>query len=342
MQNALISQNLHDEAALERLRRSILTAGPDRDLVYEQHPVVNDSAIISTKSIQLAYDIVVKSIVHRQPGTCFIGDFRVGKTKAIEKIINELRETFPTLPVGRVIAKNHDPYTEKTFYTDLLGDYKHGGAYSGTTIDRRKRLRMLIEAHAQQYTSDRYLLIVDEAQNWDQMQWNLLRDLTNDLSMVNIRVLTVAFGHPELLVIRAKLISLRRSDLIGRFLLKPYLFEGLMSVKGLQETLSAYDDADHFCYPLNSQISYSEFFMPKAWETGWRLANEANLFWTALNHVASRVNQQVNHVGMNWIGGAIRNFLFVGAENDCIGFAGSAENWITAVESCDYESSLIL
>lgn len=333
----------HDllDVASETLRLSILVPGAERDLVYENHPVVKDNAIIATKSVQLAYDIMVKNIVHRQPGTCFIGDFRVGKTKAIEKIVNELSETFPKLPVGKVSAKGHDPYTEKTFFTDLLADFKHGAANTGTTIERRNRLRMAIETHAHRLNSDQYLLMVDEGQNWDERQWHLLRDLTNDLAISNIRVLTATFGHPELLNIRSKLIIRRRTDLIGRFLLRPYQFRGLNSVQELQETLSAYDDIGSCSYPFNSNISYSEFFMPHAWETGWRLKHEANLLWTALAHVASRVNQQVTQVGMNWVGGAVRNFLFSCADNDCVGFSGTVEGWISAVESCDYESSLI-
>jgi len=330
-----------DITELLNFRRRVLTPGPERDILYEQHPVVVDGAIVATSSVRNTYDIVVNAIVHRRPGTCIIGDFRVGKTKAIEKIVSELMQTFPDLPIGIVVAKSHDPYTEKTFYTDFLGDFKHGGANTGTTMDRRNRVRMVMEADSRRSKSDKYLLMVDEGQNWDEQQWHLLRDLTNDLDMGKIRVLTVTFAHPELLNIRDSLINKRRTDLIGRFLLNPYQFTGLSSVKELRETLGAYDDGKNYSYPINSGISYSEFFLPKAWDSGWRLANEDEFFWSALAYIASRLNKQVGQVGMNWIGGAIRCFLFSMADKDCVGFKDSLEDWISAVESCDFESSLI-
>lgn len=324
----------------EQLRRRILLPGTERDHFYEIHPVVTDQAIIATKPIQQCYDLVVKNIIHRQPGTCLIGEFRTGKSKAIEKISNELKLTFPKLPVDKVVAKGHDPYTEKTFFTDLLSDFKHGGANTGTTIDRRNRLLMTIEARAKRQPSDRYLLIVDEAQNWNEIQLQLLRDISNDLKTANITLITVMFAHPALLNLRSKLINYRRTDLIGRFLLSPYEFKGLSNVDELTDTLRAYDDSIHYEYPPRSRISYSEFFMPLAWESGWRLATEAEFFWSALTHVASRVNHTINSIGMNWVGGSIRNFLFSQSIQDYVGYQGNPDTWLEAVESSDYESSL--
>lgn len=329
------------DAELQRMRTLALFPGSERDLLYEQHPVVKDEFIVATQPIQQAYDIVVKCIVHRQPGTCLIGEFRVGKTSAIKLIKYELMQTFPNLPIGNIIAKGHDPYTEKTFFTDILSDYQHGGACTGTTMERRNRLRTLIEFEARHHNSDKYLLMVDEGQNWNEMQWNLLRDLTNDLQMVNVSVLTVTFGHPELLTVRGKLMRRQRTDLIGRFLLKPYQFKGLSSATELEEALNAYDNSDQYQYPANSNISYAEFLMPKAWGSGWRMANEANLLWSALTHVAKRLNHQPSQVGMNWVGGAIRNFLFASSDEDCVGFRGTLDDWVSAVEASDYESSII-
>lgn len=325
----------------DRLRELALNPGPERDLLYEQHPVVLNAVKIATKPVQEAYDIISQVVVHRDPGTCLIADFRFGKTTTVAKIIEGLSETFPNLSVGRVIAKGHDISTERMFYTDLLTDFKHSGARTGTTSDRRSRILNLILALAKRKNSDRYLLLVDEGQNWGEMELQILRDLTNDLQAADLTVITVIFGHPELYNIRSRLLNLRRTDLIGRFLLTPREFRGLRDRDELVHTLQAYDDPLQHQYPLRSDISYSEFFMPVAWRSGWRLVQEADEMWDALSRIAVHANRSAKNIGMNWIGGSVRNFLFSQASQDGSGFAGKPSVWTEAVEASGYEASLV-
>jgi hypothetical protein len=313
----------------------------DRARLYEDHPVVRNTAMIATRPVREAYDVVTRAIVHHDPGTCLIGEFRLGKTTTLVKIAETLEQTFPGLPVGRVNAKGHDKPSEKVFYTDILTDYNHGGARTGTTSDRRTRVLNLLRAHAAQRSSNRYLLLVDEGQNWGESELQVLRDLSNDLQRQGVDMVTVMFGHPEMHHIRSRLLARGRTDLIGRFLLTPCEFRGMRNRDDLTHCLQAYDEAKQHEFPQGSGICYSAFFLPQAWGRGWRLAEEGPRFWNAISRVAARCGRTPNNIGMSWITGAIRNFFFSQTPMDGLGFVGTQDAWDVAVEHSGYEASLV-
>jgi len=322
-------------------RRSALEAGVARDHFYENHPVTRNEAEVATPPLQDAYATCEGVVVHRDPGTCLLGAFRIGKTTAITVIVRQLSKTFPKLPVGIAVAKHHDNFTQGTFFSDLLHDFDHAGALSGTAQQKRLRVFNMMLAQARQMGSDRYLLIVDEGQNWGELQWTWLRDFANDLHAKHIRLITLTFGQTtETQMLRQRLLSRGRTDLVGRFLLSPREFRGLRDEAELRTTLEAYDDPQQCEYPVGSGISYSEFYMPVSWRGGWRMAHEATAMWTEFKNVAARSNHAANNIGMNWIGGAIRNFLFSGMADDGVGFRGTPQSWAIAVQATGYESTL--
>lgn len=331
-----------ERATAQRLiRRSTLEPGEARDKLYEQHPVTKNEVAVATPPLKEAYDIIQDVVVHRDPGTCLLGEFRVGKTTTIACTIRQLSHTFPKLPVGLALAKGHDAFTQGTFFSDLLQDFNHGGALRGTALEKRTRCLNMLLGQARQLSSDRYLLLVDEGQNWGEAQWTWLRDLANDLANKQVRLITVIFGqNADLTKLRLVLISRSRMDLVGRFLLNPREFRGLRDVGELEETLEAYDDPGQNSFPIGSDISYSEFFMPQAYKGGWRLSQEAECMWDEFRKVAQRSGKLAGNIGMNWIGGALRNFLFAQSLNDAPGYAGTPDNWAMAVLASGYEATL--
>lgn len=327
--------------AIASIREAALSPGYERDVLYEEHPIVKNAARIATLPLRETYDVVAQTIVHRDTGTCLIGDFRMGKTTAQAIIVDTLRDTFPNLPVGRVIAKGHDVSTEKGFYTDLLVDFGHDSARVGTASERRMRIFTAVLAQARQQKSSRHLLLVDEGQNWGEAELTYLRDLVNDWQAQSLAVITIIFAHPALEVLRQRLLGKRRTDLIGRFLLSPLEFRGIRDRDELRDTLKAHDDPGRHEYPERSGISYSEFFMPVAWGAGWRLESEVFAMWDAFGRVAARSQRTARNIGMNWVAGAIRNFFFSQAPHDGLGFSATTGIWLEAIEACGYEASLV-
>jgi hypothetical protein len=327
-------------AGRRQVRLSALQAGPARDKLYAEHPVTRNDVAIATPPLKEAYDIIESVIVHRDSGTCLLGEFRVGKTTTIMSTVAQLNETFPDLPVGLVLAKGHDQFTQNAFFSDLLLDFNHLGATKNTALDKRLRCLNMLLGQARQLGSDRYLLLVDEGQNWGEPQWTWLRDLANDLAKNHVRLITVTFGQSELRKVRTALISRNRADIVGRFLLSTYDFRGLRDVAELRETLGAFDDCAQLCYPLDTDIAYSEFFMPEAFRGGWRLGDEAEQMWAEFAKMAQRSGKVARDIGMNWIGGAVRNYLFAESTRDGPGYTGSPDIWAAAVLASGYEATL--
>ena len=62
--------------------------------------------------------------------------------------------------------------------------------------------------------------------------------------------------------------------------------------------------------------------------------------WREFRRVAQRSGREAGNIGMNWIGGAIRNFLFSESMKDGPGYASTPEVWAMAVQASGYESTL--
>lgn len=321
-------------------RNEALTEGAARNAMYARHPVVKNSLRLLTPPVREVYGIAEQVIVHHDPGTCFTAGFRMGKTRGLACVRAELAQTFPDIPTAVLIAKGHDDPREGEFYSDILEDYRNGAARTGKAGDRKNRILALWEAGARAKGNDRYLLFVDEAQNWKEPQLTWLRDLTNVMAERNVEIQTLMFAHRALLTTRTALQSKRRTDLIGRFLLSPREFRGLRDLSELEATLGMFDDPSRHCYPEESGIALAQFFLPKAFQHGWRLRLEARSLWSAMVEVAGRTGQTPGNVGMQWVMSAIRNFLFANIANDSTVFVGTLDAWIYAVEAGGYENSL--
>lgn len=323
------------------LRKSALTPGEERDRLYDEHPLVMNTLCFPTGPVREAYDVVRQVLVHRDPGTCLTAAFRIGKTTAIRAIASQLKKTFPSVPFALVIAREHDKSLERTFFTDILSDFKHAAAASGTTQERRTRVLSTITNEAQRKKSTRFLLLVDEGQNLGESEFTFLRDLTNECQDRGVTVITVIFGHPALLDVRARLVNKRRMDLVARFLLTPRVFRAIQDKEEFFEIFRSYDDPGLLEFPPHSGICASEFFLPNSWGHGWRFEHEAEQAWDSFCRVASTFNVGAGNIGMNWIGGAVRNFIFSQTEIDVEGYASRPEVWRDAVDASGYAASLV-
>ena len=325
---------------LHALRTEALSEGPGRNALYEKHPLVRNKLRMITPPIKKVYSVVEQVIVHHDPGTCFAGAFRMGKSLGLESVRAECARTFPDIPSHILIAKDHLDPNEAEFYGDILEDYRHGGARSGRAGERKKKIFARWEAEARSKASDRYLLFVDEAENWKEQELIWLRDMTNVMEKRNVEIQTLMFGDTALLLRRAELLEQRRTDLIGRFLLSLHEFHGHQGPEDLTETFALLDNAEKYDFPSGSGIAMSQFFLPRAFQNGWRMASEAPTCWAEFVEVASRKGSAAKNVGMQWVMRAIRNFLFAHVSKDSAVFMGTHEEWLLAVEASGFENSL--
>lgn len=304
-----VSQGITGAAENESaIRLQALRPGKARDDAYLSHPMVTGLVEIPTPQIQEAYEAILVAVVKRRPALCFYGDFRVGKSYAISFIQRSLPQSFPSLPIRSVIAKDHEKPTEKALFSDLLFDLGHALHDVGGAPDRRIRLIEHLKAMAESKASNRLLLFIDEAQNYSIKDLTRIRDLVNDIHRFGITLTIIFFGDHKLVEMRAALVSARRKDLLGRFFLAQTEFRPITSVEEVQEILRVIDDPEISSFPIGSCVSYSEFFQQELYGAGWRLANEAPLCWQAFASVARCATSDLQ-VGMQWFMSAVCDFL---------------------------------
>src|SRR3546814_1290838 len=76
------------------------------------------------------------------------------------------------------------------------------------------------------------------------------------------------------------LMTRRQHQILARFLAEPIPFEGCISVDDFRKILRSYDVNSE--YPEGSGLSYTRFFLPKAYQAGFRLTNYSEEIWDAL------------------------------------------------------------
>jgi hypothetical protein len=188
-------------------------------------------------------------------------------------------------------------------------------------------------------------IVGDEMQCVSPDAYSYLIDVTNDLNEMGLRTITLSFGQPELNALRSVLKETHRGDILGRFLSRVFAFEGIGSEAELREVMLFYDDPAEFEYPQASGICFSEFFLPKAYASGWRLASCAASCWEgfrqhAVTRLSSPATVQKLSVGMQWITGALQFSLVNCTDLDAPDLKITSEDWDLAVQSSGFAESL--
>lgn len=323
----------------DELRQAALTNGVERETYLLNHPLNMRPVEVLTKSIEDAYLQVVTAVRYRQLGLCFQAPFRLGKSTAASMIATNIAQVVDNLAVHLTIAKTHEKVTERSFYGDLCDSFMLTN--QGTAEERSGRIRKGVVAACQAAGGTQFLLMIDEGQNWGEKEWEWLRDTGNILLKDNkITLTTVTFGDMRLGPLRTRF-QRTRQDLWGRFMMKSTVFGGIRSMEELAYFLHQLDNAQRYEYPKGSDIAFTEFFFPLAFEAGWRLEEQTKSIWQAFSRAASEANSKVEELGMQWVTDTVVDFLISQMQSDCDGFKAAPEDWDRSVAASRYKESLI-
>lgn len=275
----------------------------------------------------------------RRPGTALFGDFRDGKSTAIHMIMSEAKAEFPHVALGYLSAEEGAPFTDRKFWGDALMSFNLD--FSGGSQERKNRFRNAIVTACQENRGSEFWLFIDEGQEWTEKEYTLLRNMSNRLrNHDRIVFSTVIVGDSKLPTL-ANSFKAKRKDLLGRFLINMHSFHGVTSREELEFYLAEHDNTKRCEYPIGSTICFSEFFMPKSFAKGWRLANESELAWRAFSDAAKDVGKNVGNIGMQWIKEVVERFLTTNLLQDGDDFTSSQTYWDDAVTQSNYVGSLI-
>ena len=283
-----------------------------------QHPIIRDAAILPTRAIEEFVNVINDWLDYLLPGAIVWGNFRTGETQAVRYLLANIERLLgsriPAFLLSPWDAENQ-PVTENRFYQELLYMLGYKLPESGTAAIKRRRVIDFMIERVREQREHRFLLFVDEAQWLTRKHYRCLMDLHNQLKIADVRLIVVLVGQPELLEIKEGLRSSRQGHLVGRFMTCTHRFDGVVDYADIDRMLRSLDEGSE--YPAGSGISYTQYFVPLAFEAGWRIHKQAKRIWTTLTAICEREGlPRINELPIQAISALIRVLLRDLAEID--------------------------
>lgn len=207
------------------------------------------------------------------------GKPRLGKTRAIQYLSRLLAEKFgDNLPVITVACRDYKISSETTFFEDLLSAAGHALYKPGKASAKRDRLIEYLSEKVELSLQNRLVLFLDEAQKLHEQHYKWLIDVHNELDARGVATIVLLVGQDELVHQYSAFQQTQQTQIIGRFMVHQLQFHGLKRASEIKKCLKAYDIAE---YPDGSGCSFTRYFYPAVYNSGFRLASYADSLWEA-------------------------------------------------------------
>jgi hypothetical protein len=313
LQDSNIDFDLHDDRVREKLLNS--------------HPIINKPYIIPTPMMEQVYALIRERIWLRRTGSYMHASPRMGKSICARAIRELIAHEFPAIVLASLTAD--ESKTELSLTKDIataLGlVFSSRPNYKGLL----EKVLVFITAEAASLRGNQFVLLVDEMQMLHEKDYKVLLVLHNRLEERGIMMTTIGFAQPEINEQRSALFAIKANNIIARFLSEPIFFSGCTSADNLKAILTGYDDLKF--YPANSGWTYTRFFLPKAYEAGFRLGNQAEEIWSELSFACSSLSYE--SVPMEYLTRTVESILVAGRLQDYREFKLTKELILRAIAS---------
>jgi hypothetical protein len=280
-------------------------------------------------------DIVVNEVERMETGVCFTSPSRYGKTKAIDYIMEKLKDDLPTVTQERVIMTTRSLDTDKKFFAHLLTSFSNEEAPDRYGDELRGRIQQLLLIRCAETQDPRVVLFFDEAQRLTHKNFSNLIDLTNHLEGLGLAPTVLLVGQPELLDLRTELKRNKRKDIIGRFLDNSVSLDVVNNLDTFSKILNQYDDYKCAAFPGNSRKCITAAYVGDLYRKGFRVGSVSEAAWDAFTDV-SKAFQLEPSFGMKTLTRVIEAGL------SAIAVAGTAEDakkkewWLSILQHAGY------
>lgn len=292
------------------------------------HPAFHPNTALVTAPINELYQTVRHILLVRESGCCFTAPSGVGKTRAVMLLEHLLRERMPELVVIRHNSWNQQVPSIRAFFKHFLTAIGHP-ELRGETFDLRYRLVRRLSDLARAYQSPFVVLLIDEANAMRLEDFLFLKDIYNDLDRDGVQLVTIMIGQdPEFSDVIAHLREKGRSDLVSRFARRRLVFRAFSRKDDVATVFKQYDDA---VWPAGSAQTWTQFFLPSAWDAGFRLENQVGAFFEAVSACSTVSVPKVGFPARQFFT-ALRRFLTVQHYCDAPGVLPRPGAWADAVE----------
>ena len=239
----------------------------------KDHPLIQREYIVPTHSIERLLNSIIQWLDHGVLGAIVYGHSRVGKSSGIDFIRSRLAEVLdepmPTLVVEGI--EERMSATPKDFWTGILEDIGSPFATCGTARDARRRVISTFHGECLKARARRLMLIVDDAQYFQEIDLAKLVDLRKQLRRRKINLFVLLVGQEELALKPGTLSGTSKWPIVGRFMQEILRFDGCDLDDDLYRVLDAFDSMTE--YPEGSGISFTHAATRRAWAAGFRFVS---------------------------------------------------------------------
>lgn len=272
------------------------------------HPLFTQRGfVIHTRELAELHNKVVDAMnagthtlaVYGRPGS--------GKTTACLELVGVIADSVPTFSAHVLCRKyqNDGRVNLNNFWNDIL--IASGRTELGT---RRSDAEYAVYQHIQTQCdlnkNRRLFLIFDESQYLPQILLSELKNFHDKLVEHKLYPFFLFVGQVGLTELHKKLLAEGALDLVRRFFIRWHEFKS-SSLADMGELLKCYDEIFHF--PKNGP-TFTEYFAPKSYASGWRLQQEAKELISEFELLAQTHHQRKpDRLEMSVITAAVRQFL---------------------------------
>lgn len=305
-----------------------------------EHPLFDSNTVMLTPPITEMFNAVRKLMLLRETNCCFTAPSGAGKTRALRMLEYLLTQRMPNLTIYLHNIQNHQTPSIRGFFKHFLTTVGHADK-KGETYDLRSRLSHRLTDSARERASRRVVLLIDEGNAMTLQDFQFLKDVGNDLDKEGVQLVTIMMGQdPEFSEVMNRLRDEKKLDLVGRFTRRPIPFRSYTSRDDIVEIFRQIDESH---YPVDSGISWAQFFLASAWEDGFRMENQVDGFLHAGEHC---FHDDVSRVGYpaKQLFGAVRFFMVAAADLLATGAkldsAACSNAWSEAIDFALLESAV--
>ncbi|TNE95041.1 MAG: ATP-binding protein [Gammaproteobacteria bacterium] len=275
---------------------------------YDNHPVFKHNEVF----LETAPFTELKNKLHQwlwtgATGGVILGSARSGKSMACEQLATKPllwtrgNIAIPTYYLS--IAKRDKP-TIRAIFRLLCSRYSLRTAPTDRTDDLSDRFIHYLTDGAAQAQCSRVVLIVDEMQRLTMEQFGPFTELYDRLRLLGLSLLVVFVGNEQESNKTLRMITHSEyAHLRGRFFIHGHHFSGLRTREDVEQCLAQYD---RLRYP-DEGPTYTEFFVPEAFRTGWRLASLSGILWRVFRQYQK--NYQIPDWGMQYFASTVSVLL---------------------------------
>lgn len=304
-----------------------------RRALWVHHPMITNQFTTYTPSIPKVVGVALDAVMLHKKSICFNALPQMGKTKIFQSCGAALEE-HPDYKDRYLIKITADAHSHENVIRTIHRFLALPKPKIFKLDETREDILATIEGRLNLLQGRHAVLLIDEMQRLRIDDYECLHFLQNELAIRNISLTVIGFAQADIETSLTKLRENRRAELIIRFLNEIVGVPVCDSEQWVEETLSSYDDA--LIYPIDSDCTYTQFFLPIAYDAGFRIGNYAREIFMALEE--AKISHNLPCIPTVCAFEMFRLLLIRSSKIDSVEFVVNAQILAPLIDECQIAS----